>query len=521
MALQTFRYGRLFVFVLVALIQTASEAAYRTALPAPPNFDPNPGDPFPVRSVGRPQGLGRQFGGGFGGAQPDVPIADRFDRDKNGWLDADERREARAYVESMGLDRRSARWRGTGATFTGTGPALTPADVQTFPASLPLYDAKTVRTLFLEFENQDWERELMAFKETDAEVPATLRVDGQVYRHVGVSFRGNSSFSSVPPGYKHSMNVSIDAVHEDQNVYGHRTLNLLNSHTDPTYLRSVLFFQVARAFIPAPRANYARVVINGESWGVYVNVEQFNKDFVREHFDPSGDGARWKVPGSPRGQGGLEYLGEDPGAYKRVFEIKTKDTPESWTSLIGLTRVLDQTPPEELERALAPILDVDGVLRFLAVDNALVNNDGYWTRASDYNIYRRPDGRFFVIPYDANEGFPAAGNGGRGPGGRGGDASLDPLVGLDDWSKPLRSKLLAIPAFQQRYLRYVRQIGDQWLDWGRLGPIVQGHHDLIRADMEADVRKLDSFSAFEGGVAGLEQFVRRRRARIFTLTESR
>ena len=27
------------------------------------------------------------------------------------------------------------------------------------------------------------------------------------------------------------------------------------------------------------------------------------------------------------------------------------------------------------------MLDIDGVLWFLAIDNALINNDGYWTRA--------------------------------------------------------------------------------------------------------------------------------------------
>jgi len=33
--------------------------------------------------------------------------------------------------------------------------------------------------------------------------------------------------------------------------------------------RSVLFLEVARDYIPAVKANFVRVVINGESWGVY------------------------------------------------------------------------------------------------------------------------------------------------------------------------------------------------------------------------------------------------------------
>ena len=34
------------------------------------------------------------------------------------------------------------------------------------------------------------------------------------------------------------------------------------------------------------------------------------------------------MPGSPGGRGGLEYLGEDVGAYKRTYEIKSKDDAE-------------------------------------------------------------------------------------------------------------------------------------------------------------------------------------------------
>ena len=64
-----------------------------------------------------------------------------------------------------------------------------------------------------------------------------------------------------------------------------------------------------------------RVVINGESWGVFVNVQQFNKDFVREAFGTA-KGVRWKVPGSPRGRGGLEYLGDGADAYRSTLRAE-------------------------------------------------------------------------------------------------------------------------------------------------------------------------------------------------------
>ena len=91
----------------------------------------------------------------------------------------------------------------------------------------------TLRTVFLQFENADWEKELAAFNNTDVEVPATLTVDGKTYKDVGVHFRGASSFMMVPEGLKRSLNLSLDFVHEKQELGGYRTLNLLNANGDP------------------------------------------------------------------------------------------------------------------------------------------------------------------------------------------------------------------------------------------------------------------------------------------------
>jgi hypothetical protein len=383
------------------------------------------------------------------------------------------------------------------------GSKLTPSQVKTFSTE-PLYDLGILRTLFLEFENPDWEKELADFYNTDVEVPANVTVDGKTYRDVGVHFRGMTSFMGVPEGRKRSLNLAIDFVHNDQRLGGYRTLNLLNSNADPTFLRTVLYLHIARQYIPAPEANYVRVAINGESWGVYVNVEQFNTDFVKEWLGTTG-GARWKVPGSPGGRGGLNYLGEDPAAYKRFYEIKSKDDPKSWDHLIRLSKVLSETPVDQLEKALEPILDVDGALKFLALEKALINSDGYWARASDYNLYQDTNGRFHLVPHDVNETLrepemmPGLGGRGRGfgPGGPGQvSADLDPFAGSDDPNKPLLNRLLAVPTLRARYLAYMRSMAETWLDWKKIAPLAGQWQAMIAADVAGDTRKLDSTEAF-------------------------
>ena len=80
--------------------------------------------------------------------------------------------------------------------------------------------------------------------------------------------------------------------------------------------------------------------------------------------------------------------------------------------------------------------------------------------------------------------------------------TLDPLVSAQDESKPLISKLLAVPSLRTRYLANVREIAEKWLDWTRLGPIAERYHLLIADDVKADTRKLDSTEAFEKSLAG-------------------
>ena len=482
---------------------------------------------------------------GFGPGGPGGPIGQgrkllkKFDKDGDGRLDAAERMAAR---ESIKKDKAAERPPGPGfgppPGFGGEseepaqpGPRIAPTDVSAY-THRPLYEPSVLRTLFLDFEDKDWEAEMADFYHSDVDVPATLTVDGKKLPGVGVHFRGLSSYFSVREGRKRSLNLSLDFVDPDQRLDGYKTLNLLNSHEDSSFLHIVLFSEIARHYIPAPKANFVRLVINGESWGLYVNTQQFDKKFLAENYGTA-QGARWKVPGNPGADGGLRYLGDDVAGYKKRFEIKSSDDKADWKALIALCKILNQTPTEQLEDALKPVLDIEGVLWFLAIDNVLVNGDGYWTRASDYSLYRDPKGVFHVIPHDMNETFgpammfgpgpgfgppgggrpgagaePKGGRPGPGPGmGRGSGpgppaGDLDPLVGLQDKRMPLRSRLLAVPALKARYLSHVRTLAERWLDWATLGPIVEQYRGLIEPVLEADTRKLSTFAAFQKSVSG-------------------
>jgi spore coat protein CotH len=485
--------------------------------------------------------------GGPGGGRTAMKLLDRFDQDKDGMLNQQERVKARAFLKENRGAGRGAFGRGPGGPggpFGGRGPGggeaastqkpgkrLSPDEVAKYP-DVGLYDPKVLRTLFFEFENKDWEQELLDFHNTDVEVPAKLIVDGKTYPNVGVRFRGNTSYN-VPIGKKRPFKVTIDLADKKQRLLGYRGLHLLNSHEDPSFLRTVLFDHISGQYCPTPKANLVRVVINGESWGVYVNEEPFDRDFARDWFGED-KGARWRVPVNFSGSGALVYHGENEETYRRLYDLRSNEKKSAWRDLIALCRQLDQLPDEKLETDLDRVLNVDSALWFLAVDNVLMDDDGYFSRGSDYCLYQDSTfKRFHLAPRDSNEtfrfgggpgpggpggpggGFGGPGGGGAkgfakggrgGPGGFGGPGggpgrgasgpSLDPLAMTESNARPLIRRLLSNPNLRARYLAHVRTIVDEWLDWKTLGPVFEDYRALAAEDVLSDPHNLADFGEF-------------------------
>ena len=438
--------------------------------------------------------VGRRGGSGRGrGPRRAEKIVHRFDSNEDGKLDNSERRKAREYVQSSrGASGASRPSGGRLATTTLDGD-LKASKAAAISEYVGLYDDNTLRTLYLRFHDEDWYEQLGDFYRTDVDVPADLIVDGRLYQSVGVRFRGSSSYFTVE-NEKKSINIAVDADDENQRLFGYKTLNLLNGHADASFLREVLYSRIARDYIPALRANFVKLVINGEDWGVYINSQQYNKDFLSDWFDTR-SGVRWKVP--PGRESGLVYNGDDPADYQESYQLKTneKDAPNAWGDLINLCRTLQETPCNQLEAELARIFDIDRALWFLALENVFIDNDGYFSRGSDYSIYQDSGGRFHLLPYDSNETFRFAGGGGPNSWETDGPM-LSPVAQAYDEMRPVIKRLFAIPHLRARYLAHVRTIVNDWLDWEKLEPIIAAYQSLIDEEVKADDKKLYTYDAF-------------------------
>jgi len=400
------------------------------------------------------------------------------------------------------------------------------------------YDETVLRTLHLEFAEPDWWRQLEANYDAKENILATLTVDEVVCESVGVRFRGNTSYRMAGDSQKKSFNIEIDYAVEDQRLMGYKTLNLINCWGDATFMREVLYSNTARRQVPSAKANFVRLEINGENWGVYANVQQLNAEFIEDWF-ASNEGTRWRAQGTMGGgapgpdgggprpvpravdesddglplseEGGvtsgvaaLTWQGGDSATYEAAYELKNTNQEEPWASLIHTCDVLNNTPLAQLPDALDSVLDVDRALWVCAFEIIFQDDDGYVNkRGSDYGLYYEPEtGRLHLMQYDGNECMS--------------NERWSLFYRDDDPVVPLMHRLLAIDQYRQRYLAHARTILESFLTEEALFAKIDAYRTLIEDEVKLDDKKRNSSQAFESGVEGLKDFVQRRRDYLLT-----
>ena len=147
-----------------------------------------------------------------------------------------------------------------------------------------LYDESVVEEIRLYFPQSNYWNLLTSYYNSKTDIPATLKYKGESFDSVGVRFKGQTSYF-MNNTQKKSFNISMDYVRGDQKLEGYKTLNLNNSWTDASFMREVLYYRLIRKHSPAAKANFVRLYINDQDWGIYQNVQQLNKDFLEEWYE--------------------------------------------------------------------------------------------------------------------------------------------------------------------------------------------------------------------------------------------
>jgi len=366
------------------------------------------------------------------------------------------------------------------------------------------YKIDEVAEIHIYFEAPNWMEKLDSLKQAghDDRLPGDVVVNGVRYEEVGVRYKGNSSFNSVSKDdeAKLPLNIKLDYKDKEQTLPGGvETLKLSNVFRDPSFLREVLSYDIARQYMPAPRANFAKVFVNDEYLGFYNSTESVDKKFLLKHYGNSSGtlvkcDPNWEFPEQkqcPHGDhASLEYLGEDSTCYMGLYEIKSD---YGWKDLIDLTQVLHEAP-DSLEK----VLNVDQVLWMLAFNNVLVNLDSYsGMLCHNYYLYRDTFGVFHPVVWDMNLSFGAFRYSEKGSNLSNEQMQeLSPFLHYRNEKRPLINKLLSNSLYRKIYLTHIRTIlqenftEDQYLEKAR------AIQEVIAPFVESDPNRLYRLETF-------------------------
>jgi spore coat protein CotH len=253
-------------------------------------------------------------------------------------------------------------------------------------------------------------RDLVQLRERYREafnVPADFIWGTTRVRNVRVHVRGAGSRTPIKPG----LDVSFDHYTAGQQFLGLTNLVLDNLWQDPSLFREHLAMAVFRRLgQAAPRESFARVFINNEYHGVYGLVEAIDPQFAAAatgNVDGRLFEYRYVMPFFG------QYLGEDVGAYKPLFALRS-DTTDTDAMLYGPIRdffrdanVLDD--PAWRERVDA-LMDLPQLVAHTAIQGCLADIDGFMGYAGLNNFYLyRPAGstRHRLFPWDVDFAFNA------------------------------------------------------------------------------------------------------------------
>lgn len=305
---------------------------------------------------------------------------------------------------------------------TGTGDEIeelgaAPSDT-TLEDPAALWSTDVLPVFSLTFAATDWEASLEALLSPDscdergyleADLHFTNPVTGKVelWPKVGVRYRGHSALKrpNHQSNNRWGLKLSFEAL-GTRTFHGLERVSLLGTEGDGSLLRERVSLDWMRAAgVPAPRANHAWLVVNGEPLGVFPLVEEADdRAFLRTHFgDP--DGHLYKVAGYCDGTR-LDYRGDDPDSYQG-FEPKGATLVDHVaTDIIPLMACVETGVSDERVRTcVQDQIDVDEWLSEMAADMLLTNVDGMASTAQNFLLFRPTTGPMVVYPYDLDLTF--------------------------------------------------------------------------------------------------------------------
>ncbi len=384
-----------------------------------------------------------------------------------------------------------------------------------------VFDLGKVPVITLEFSVAEWNKLLTNYdlnpkNEKKVISRFTHSVSGRttVLDSVGLKLKGNSSrrrpegstgqlHDGFNPDWHHfHMSLDFSKYRDGQRFKGLNKINLKWFKDDATYAREIYCYDLFRRFgcWQAPRASYCRVNIRvGDEtpayYGVYVLLESVDEDYIRNRaasWTPA-IGYLWKGGYADSFNAdfvqtqsmGVEQVELDPALSQYyAYDLKTRED-EVAAAKVELTQFitdLNTKTGDDFQNWISQKMDIPLFLKTYAVNVMVGMWDDYWVNANNFYFYMAPNGKAYFIPYDYDNTLGTSqlmNNSG----------TQNPLNWGSTNSRPLVTKILAIPAYRMMYQNYITQLaflGNDYFTVSKSMARIQRWHNMIAGFVSND-----------------------------------
>jgi hypothetical protein len=285
--------------------------------------------------------------------------------------------------------------------------------------------------------------------------------------------RGNATW--WPGQGKMQLEVSFNTYDDKGRFMGLKHLLFDAAEFNRSFLRDRLAMHILRDVgVPAPCANNARLVINGEYYGLFTNIEKVDSEFIERYWeDDSGNLYKQGVP----------------------WEKKTN---ESDPSMDDLEALYDANTIAELES----MLNLEEAILEWATEAVMPDNDGAWAGGLNSYMYNDPASGFHVIPWDKDATFDRI------------EPDVDPVTFMKEnpHGRPLYDLALSDPKWFGKYIETIEFVLDHGYDVGVLQGRIDAWTAQIQDAAESDPNKPFSNKQYHNGVDVHREFIAERAA---------
>lgn len=434
-----------------------------------------------------------------------------------------------------------------------------------------VFDKSKIMQVNIIMDDKDWD-DMLENAVKEEYYACDIEINGIRYYNVGIRPKGNTSLSSIASDDttdRYSFKVEFDRFQDGQTMDGLDKLCLNNIMSDATYMKEYITYDILSYLgVNSSLYSYASINRNGKYWGLYLAFEGIEESFLQRNYGstsgnlykpetmggggkeggqgPQNQPGAQAVPGNKAdnqngasaapgnkvdNQNGAQAAPDDKADNQNGKEFKgpgggmgsdlsyTDDNYESY-NVIWDSSVLGEVSDSDKQRVITALknisskenledyLDVDQMLRYIAANVVVLNDDSYFgNMLHNYYLYEN-NGVLSMLPWDYNLAFGAFEMGGNNDATSLVNRAIDDVVSSGKLEeRPLLAAALSTEEYKEQYHKYLQNLIEGYFTSGTFETTIQQLKKMISSYVKEDPTAFYTYDEFETGVDTLVKFI--------------